>query len=77
LYILTIDLILLTATLINDRPVLSSERASNVRRTEMFKQKEISGHEPQMGFDTNTNRLTENCNVTLTLLYKHCGAGIA
>jgi hypothetical protein len=32
----TIDLILLTATLTNDRPVLSSERASHVDRTVTF-----------------------------------------
>jgi hypothetical protein len=28
-------------------------------RTETFKQEEISGHEPQTGFDTKTDRLTD------------------
>jgi hypothetical protein len=28
-------------------------------RTETFKQEEISGHEPQVGLDTKTDRLTD------------------
>jgi hypothetical protein len=39
-------------TLTNDRPVLSSERAPHTDRIVIFKQEEISGHEPQMGLDT-------------------------
>jgi hypothetical protein len=42
-------------TLTKDRPVLSSERAPHMDRTEVFKQEEISGHEPQTGLDTKTN----------------------
>jgi hypothetical protein len=38
-------------------------------RTEIFKE-EISGHEPQTGLDTNTDRLTVSRNVTLTLNQK-------
>jgi hypothetical protein len=55
---LTTDLLLLTVTLANDRPVLSSEKAPRMDRTETFKQ-EISGHEPQTGLDTKTGRLTD------------------
>jgi hypothetical protein len=46
------DLILLTMTLTNDRPVLSSERAPHMDRTETFKEEEIS--------DTKTDRLTDS-----------------
>jgi hypothetical protein len=35
--------------------------------TETLKQEEISGHEPQVGLDTNTDRLIVSRNVTLTL----------
>jgi hypothetical protein len=38
---LTIDLILLTVTLTNDRPVLSSERAPHMDRTVTLKQEEL------------------------------------
>jgi hypothetical protein len=58
LYILTIDLILLTRTLKNDRPDLSSERALHMDRTVTFKQEEISGHKPQTELDTKTDRLS-------------------
>jgi hypothetical protein len=43
----------------NDRPVFLSDRALHMDRTIAFKQEEISGHEPQMGFDTKTDRLTD------------------
>jgi hypothetical protein len=52
-------LLFLTATLTKARPVFSSERASNMGRTVIFKQEEISGHEPQMGLDTKTDRRTD------------------
>jgi hypothetical protein len=44
-------------TLTNDRPVLLSERAPHMDRTETFKEEEISGYEPQMGLNTKTDRL--------------------
>jgi hypothetical protein len=47
-------------TLKNDRPVLSSERAPHMNRTETFEQEEISGHESQAGLDTKqTDWLTD------------------
>jgi hypothetical protein len=53
LYVLTTDLLLHNVAVINDRPVLSSERVSHMNRTVTVKQKLIiSGHEPQMGLDT-------------------------
>jgi hypothetical protein len=52
LYILTTDLLLLTVTLANDRPVLSSERTPHIDRAVTVKEKLISGHEPQMGLNT-------------------------
>jgi hypothetical protein len=45
-------------TLTNDRPILSSERAPHMDRTEIFKQ--MFGHEPQTGLDTKTDRLTDS-----------------
>jgi hypothetical protein len=54
-------------TLTNDRPELSSERVLHMDRTETLKQEETSGHEPQTGLDTKTDRLTVSRNVTLTL----------
>jgi hypothetical protein len=39
------------AAIVNDRPALSSERAPNKNKTVTVKQ---SGHEPQMGLDTET-----------------------
>jgi hypothetical protein len=51
MYILTTDLLLLTVTLTNNRPVHSSERALHINRRVTVKQELISGHEPQMGFD--------------------------
>jgi hypothetical protein len=36
-------------------------------RTVTFKQEETSGHKPQPGLDTKTDRLTDSRNVTLTL----------
>jgi hypothetical protein len=54
MYMLTNDLLLLTDS-VNDRPVLSSERAPHMDRTVTFKQEEISGHEPQRGLDTKTD----------------------
>jgi hypothetical protein len=44
-------------TLTNDRPILLSERVPHMDRTETFKQ--VSGHEPQTGLDTKTDRLTD------------------
>jgi hypothetical protein len=38
-----------------------------MNRTVTFKQEETSGHEPQPGLDTKTDRLTVSRNVTLTL----------
>jgi hypothetical protein len=58
MYILTIDL-MLTMTLTNDRPVLSSERAHHMDRTVTYNQEEISGHESQTGIDTKIGRLTD------------------
>jgi hypothetical protein len=55
LYILTTDLLLLTVTLTNDTPDLSSERAPHMERTVTVKQKQISGHEPHMGLDSKTD----------------------
>jgi hypothetical protein len=66
LYILTTDLLLLTVTLTNGRPVLSSEREPHMDRTEIFEHYEISGHEPQTWLDIKTSRLTVSRNVTLT-----------
>jgi hypothetical protein len=43
----------------NDRPVLSSETAPHMDKTEAFKQEEISGHEPQTGLDIKTGRLND------------------
>jgi hypothetical protein len=45
IFMLTIDLIMLTMTLTNDRLVFSSERAHHMNRTETFKQEEIFGQE--------------------------------
>jgi hypothetical protein len=45
--------------LTNDRPDLSSERAPQMDRTASFTKKKTSGHEPQLGLDTKTNRLTD------------------
>jgi hypothetical protein len=73
LYTLTIDLILLTAILTNDRPVLSSERAPHMDRAVTFNQEEISAHEPQMGLDTKTARLTDRqlqCDFDSDLILK-------
>jgi hypothetical protein len=42
------------AAYINDRPVLSSERAPHKNQTVNVKQQKIFGHEPQMGLDTKT-----------------------
>jgi hypothetical protein len=42
-------------TLTNDRPVLSSERASHKDKTVTVKLNLISGHEPQMVLDTKTD----------------------
>jgi hypothetical protein len=39
-------------------------------RTVTFKKEETSGHEPQPGLDTKTDRLTDSRNVTLTSTYK-------
>jgi hypothetical protein len=50
MYILTTDILLLT----NDRPVLSSERASHKVKTVTVKRNIISDHEPQMGLDIKT-----------------------
>jgi hypothetical protein len=55
----TVDSLLLTLNLTNDRPVLSSERAPHMGRTQTFKKKELSGLEPQTGLDTKTDRLTD------------------
>jgi hypothetical protein len=41
-----------------------------MNRTITFKQEETSGHEPQPGLDTKTDRLTVSRNVTLTLIWK-------
>jgi hypothetical protein len=38
---------------------LSSERAPHMDRTVTFKQEETSGHEPQPGLDTKTDRLID------------------
>jgi hypothetical protein len=53
------------------RPDLSSERAPHMGRTVTFKQEETSGHEPQPGFDTKTDRLIDRqsqCDVDFDLL---------
>jgi hypothetical protein len=57
----------LTNTSDCDSDILSSERAPCMDRTVIFRWKEICGHERQVGLDTNTDRLTVSCNVTLTL----------
>jgi hypothetical protein len=44
-----------TVTLTNDRPVLSSERASHMDKTVTFKQGEIFARELQKGLDTKTD----------------------
>jgi hypothetical protein len=57
-------------TLRNHRPVLSSERAPHIDRTETFKQEDKSGHEPQTGLDSKTDRLTDlhlQCNFNFDL----------
>jgi hypothetical protein len=46
MYILTTDLLLLTVTLTNDRPVLLLERAPHMDTAVNVKQKLISGHDP-------------------------------
>jgi hypothetical protein len=46
LYILTTDLLLQNVTVINVKPVLSSERAPHMDRKVTGKQEIISGHEP-------------------------------
>jgi hypothetical protein len=60
LYILKTDLLLHNVTLINDRSVLSSERAPYMDRTVTVKEELISGHEPQsqcdFHFDIEQNR---------------------
>jgi hypothetical protein len=55
---MTTDLLLLTVTLTNDRPVLSSDNAPHMDRTVTVKQEIIFGHEPLMGLDTKTDLLT-------------------
>jgi hypothetical protein len=55
LYVLATDLLLQNVALLNDRPVLSSERAPHMDRTVTVKQELISGHEAQMGIDTETD----------------------
>jgi hypothetical protein len=62
---MTSNLLLMTVTLTNDRPILSSEWASDMDRTVTVKQELTSGHEPQMGLDTKTDRLTVIRNVTM------------
>jgi hypothetical protein len=58
-------------TLSNDRPVLLSEGAPHMDRTETFKQEEISDHETQTGLDTRqTDRLTVSRNMTSTNFLK-------
>jgi hypothetical protein len=52
MYILTTDLLLLTVTLPNDRPVFSSERAPHVDRIVTVKQVVIPGHEPHQDRQT-------------------------
>jgi hypothetical protein len=44
-------------------------------RTVTFKQEETSGHEPQPGLDTKTDRLTDRqsqCDFDLTLAVSQC-----
>jgi hypothetical protein len=70
LYIMTTDLLLLTVTLTNDRPVLLSERAPYMDKIVTVKQKLIFGHEPQMGLDTKTDRFTDResqCHIDFDL----------
>jgi hypothetical protein len=60
-------------TLTNDRPVFSSEKAPHMKRTEIFKEKEISGDEPQTGVDINTDRLTDRqSQFDFSLLVTNC-----
>jgi hypothetical protein len=59
LYILTTDILLLTMTLTNDRPVISSERTHHKDKTLRIKLNLISGHELQMRIDAKTDRLTD------------------
>jgi hypothetical protein len=44
---------------IQKTPVFSSERAPHKNKTVTVNEQEISGHEPQMGLDTKTYRLTD------------------
>jgi hypothetical protein len=46
---------MLTVTLTNDRPVLSSEKEPHMDRTITVRQELISGYEPKMGLDTKTD----------------------
>jgi hypothetical protein len=58
------------AAYIKDRPILSSERAPNRNRTVTVEEQKISGHGPQPGLDTKTDRLTDRqsqCDLDLDL----------